>query len=277
MPEFDPSTGVDARLGDGLYRVCAMLHYLIAEEDGWLKLLGGSSVWGSQSQIDSRTIDFSGAPDQCQTSVVSAQGKWLLFAPSGGSTGGFQHCISRINAATDRPGGLFPEGVNSRGVDLSGVNLNQITFHRMNLCSANFEGASLTHGSIYETQLVNANLRKADLSNTVFEDVGAESANLEEAKLEICRFRNTSIRQANLKRTNCNFASFDNSDLEGVIFDQSLLFSCDLRFARGIEWKQLRPAFFDDTTLMPAEFKGRKQRVLRKRRAQSDENDHTGP
>jgi hypothetical protein len=117
---LDDMASIDARLGDGLFRIAMMVHYNLAVAMGWL------------SSADSAALDFAERlwrntaerglgvrRRQCMVSKFEGA-DWILFSPEV-TPGEWSHIESRINAAKDRPVGLFPVGIRIVGADFRNV------------------------------------------------------------------------------------------------------------------------------------------------------------
>lgn len=115
------TTAVDAHLGDGLYRLCAQVHFGVAAMDGWIGE-GEQNAQMSHQRWENATPVGQG-PRNYQTLVSLGTRQWTLFAPSGKDPRHFAFLTARINAAGWRPQGVFPLGVDNSGMDFREISL----------------------------------------------------------------------------------------------------------------------------------------------------------
>ena len=117
------TTTMDAHLGDGLFRLTAILHFQIALHTGWLNSRQADRKPPTPEELWEGVDDVAQRQRPYQSLVRQGQERWLLFAPSGEDRAYFAHYVSRINAAGWRPMGVFPFGVDMSGVDFRYVKI----------------------------------------------------------------------------------------------------------------------------------------------------------
>lgn len=242
---FEPATTMDAHLGDGLFQLCAWVHFFVAEANGWLEpreggksptpeqLWEGVSIreffhWSSGDVM----VDGEGdSPHPFQASIKQRHQQWRIFSPSVGR-GSFQLCIARINSASERPDGLFPSEINMAGIDLRGVNLN-LTY----ACFARLHFANLDDSLLANSALLAAELEHASLANAHLAGASLDRASLDGARL----YR---------------------ASLDGARLDRAL----------GLTWEQIDSARIDEWTSLPKEFEESKTQKLERQQRDSEDD-----
>jgi|GEM_PF-1334699 len=279
---------LDAHLGDGLCRICALVHYQVAISEGWLTILNGDlnilprpdQLWEGTSGTGRPSRRYQYAPGQdCQS--------WILFAPSGESPTYFANYIHRINAAGWRPKGSFPSGVTLAGVYLREAHLYGLNLTQANLQYANLEAARLSGSNLDGVILIGANLAGASLANASMDGAIFDGAILVKAMLtgaSIVRgsFARCSLREANLQRarldnailsdTLLKKASFESASLAGanlvganlfkVNFDLAKLDGADLSHVRHCKREQFEISRIDEFTKLPPKLEALKRGKL---------------
>lgn len=208
-------TTVDSHLGDGLYRLCALVHFHLAVRDGFLDdVTSPAAMWGEAT---------SAADRRYQTVVLRKRAgqtqEIRLFAPSGEDRRFFENYTFRINAAGWRPQGLFPAGIETPGVDLSDAELafirspdeyppSPVNWSYSNFARAKMRGAFLVRHnlrSVYAADaacngatIVLASLRDADLSGADLRGVLFDNVDVEGADITGAHFGTNGVSAQNL-------------------------------------------------------------------------------
>ncbi|WP_437905939.1 hypothetical protein WME95_48245 [Sorangium sp. So ce327] len=113
---LDDITGIDARIGDGLFRIAMMVHYELAVATGWLSS-ANRDAFDFAEQIWSSVAERGVGARRRQCVVRRRIGsEWVLLSPES-TYGDWSRTEARINAARDRPMGFFPSGISFLGVD----------------------------------------------------------------------------------------------------------------------------------------------------------------
>ena len=161
---------MDSHLGDGLFRLCALIHHHLAVQGGWFQERekgsrppNGATLWAGRSEPGVGVR-------RCQTRVVQGEKRWILFSPSGKEPGFFFHQQARINAAGWRPFGSFPRHtflgiIDLRGADLRGADLGGADLGGADLIGADLRGADLIGADLREADLEGSNYNRADFTN----------------------------------------------------------------------------------------------------------------
>jgi uncharacterized protein YjbI with pentapeptide repeats len=213
-------TTVDSHIGDGLFRVTALVHYRIAAETGWLNLpeeAGRSKparLWEGVSAPGAK-------PRKYQVTVKRGDATWVLFAPSGDDPRFIGFAASRINSAGWRPHGSFPLGTDLRGVHLKGCEL-------------------VAPGSNYAaergTKWDHANLQGFAASQGVFQKASVVEVFAENAELNFCMISEANFSGADLTGVSAFLSAvmevnFDNATIDRTDFTGSLLSDVDFSTA----------------------------------------------
>ncbi|MGE0881944.1 MAG: pentapeptide repeat-containing protein [Blastocatellales bacterium] len=243
---FETATAMDAHMGDGLFRLCAWVHFFIAEADGWLEEQEEEKQI-TPSILSGKTI----APSQryYQSLTIREKREWRVFAPSGIRWESFDHIIARINSDSSRPGWLFPSNSNLSGIDFSNTRL---------------AGTLLDDSILKWANLSNTTLRRAALYSVNFEGAFLDWASLEHARLD-----GAILDRARLSGARLSGASLDGASLDGASLD-----GADLSDARNLTREQIESAHIDEHTQLPKEFEQLKQEMLaRQRHAESESEE----
>jgi hypothetical protein len=194
------STGsLDARLGDGLFRLAALVHAEIATHQGYRGAVSVNAGQVGEPGENARR-------HQCR--VVADDRAWLLFSPCGRDRKSLPRLLARINAGEDRPGGEFPVRVSVRYADLRGLVLRGMDLQLTELRGANMAGADLADAVLSRKGVCGADhLSGPDLRDIVLEEANLWNANLIEADL----------RGANLRRMKVSCWTLSSAELEGAI------------------------------------------------------------
>jgi hypothetical protein len=191
LPVQDPSTTMDAHLGDGLCRLCAYLHYYIFDAE-FKNKSGGNQL---QAENSAKNLSIR----KYQYEYKEGGRSFVLFKPSGENSEYFRQYSHRINSVGWRPVSDFPaytflskvnlSDINLESVILSGANLSGAVFNDANLYLANLyradlSGANLSGASFYLATLHFANLSGANLSGASFNGANLDSANFSGAEID---------------------------------------------------------------------------------------------
>jgi hypothetical protein len=203
LPQAVQTTTIDAQLGEGLFRLCVVVHHEVAIKKGWQGwLLSGIVNSEENNEDDSNHHPY-------QSRVFHAQGQWILFAPSGSSPTAFDLYRNRImsgESADEYRFFLVFESLHS--IDLEGVLLHQFNFFRSNLTGANLSGANV--GNAY---LHGVRLNIADLSNASLINADLSCANLSGADLSGADLTRADLSEANLIGADLSGADLSGADL----------------------------------------------------------------
>ncbi len=276
--QLENPISLDAHLGDGLFQLCAWVHFFIAEADGWLQareegkaptpdqLWQGVTarkvrIWYEQQES---VIGIGEAPHPFQSAIVQAGKQWRVFAPTGAESNTFQRCITRVNAAEGRPAGVFPGEVEGKGIDLRGVCLDRASLDGASLVGASLDGASLDGARLYRASLVGARLVGARLDGARLDGASLDGARLDGARLDGARLSGARLYRANLYGANLDETRLDGARLDGA----------NLSNAHNLTREQIESAYIDENTKLPKEFEQLKQEKLaRQRHAESEEEE----
>jgi hypothetical protein len=246
---------MDAHLGDGLCRLCALVHYHLAVRDGY----GGYEPETMARERTGRAY---------QRRIRAGQKEWVLFAPSGRSGDYFANYAHRINGAGWRPAGNFPSYVFLGAVVLAEVSLGQASLVR----------ADLRYGILDRASLDGAGFHWARLDRTSLYGASLYRASLYKASLLMARLDEATLDGASLYGANLDGASLDGASLDGASLNEAILYGASLHWARleradlstavGLTWDQIDRAYIDEDTRLPAEFAEKKQTKLLAQRQQ---------
>jgi hypothetical protein len=202
----------DANVGDALCRLNVWMHAAILQVRGWNGVL--ASEWELEGTVDSRRH-----PHESQ--FKRSEEVFVLFRPSGQSTGYFQNYCSRINAAGKRtepfPALVDLRCVDLRGADLSGVHLTGTDFRGAILREANLSGADLSGADLRRADLRGANLCRARLVSTDFREANLGMGDLCGADLRGADLRGADLRMARLTDANLSATHLGNDNLVGTL------------------------------------------------------------
>ncbi|MEV7144541.1 pentapeptide repeat-containing protein [Streptomyces tauricus] len=102
--------------------------------------------------------------------------------------------------------------------------------------------------------MTQANLHGARLRGVDLSEAGRRKADLSKATLTGASFSGARLAGADLAKANLRKVTFPDVDLAEATFSQAHLESADLLGAKSLISQQLRSAFTDQTTKMPARF-----------------------
>lgn len=280
------SVTLDAHLGDGLVRLCALVHYQLALHTGWLVsppspvVVEGTSLEQQAQAIESErtpaalwqgVTPIGKGPRQCQSEVRQDNNKWVFFAPSGVDGAYFDNYIHRINAAGWRPQGPFPLGVNLSGIDLrkavasvpfpyDSSNKALTTWCRANLSEMKANGSYFFMNDFTEVLaskvdlglsfLLQANFQGADLEGAELNRSACVGANFEGAKLKGSSLISADLTSAGFARADLTNANFSKSECVLANFAEAKLNGAKLNKA------DLASASFVNADLTKADFSG---------------------
>jgi uncharacterized protein YjbI with pentapeptide repeats len=239
-------TTIDAHLGDGLFRLCAIVHYQLAVCGGWLAPRTSDGRIPLPKELWSGVCDAGKGPRKCQSEVRQPRGSWVMFAPTGDDPVYFENYVSRINSAGWRPFGSFPNGLDISGIDFRFVTIAPIfprRFNRVNtVCrhanlseaqgnlgcfflydftevwaiGSSFSGSILNLAKFTNAHLEHADLSGADLSNARLSGANLSLAKLSGAKLNEADLSGANLRGADLRGANLSKANLSGADLRGA-------------------------------------------------------------
>ncbi|MFL6215859.1 MAG: pentapeptide repeat-containing protein [Blastocatellia bacterium] len=175
-PAYVRTATIDARLGEGLCLLTALVHAYMADTE-------------QEPDTSERT-----QPRKYQSIQQTESSIRLLFKPSGDSSEYFRNYIARINSAGWRTQDVFPNRSFLSHVDLSGALLPVADFYFANLNDANLYDANLIGAYLFGANLSGANLFGANLN----------SANLSSANLNGALFTADQIRAAHFEQVRFN-------------------------------------------------------------------------
>lgn len=183
------TTTMDAQFGYGLFSICVLVHYYLADFETTESL-----------------TDAEGHERRYQSIVINKrkERREVRFAPSGHSDEYFSNYIHRIAAAGYRSQSLFPEGADLRGIDLSGAYLTGV----------DFTGATLDGVLLEEAFLARTCFDWASLQEAVLDRASLRSATMYGAKLASATFIGARLDRADLTATNLENADFTGANLE---------------------------------------------------------------
>jgi uncharacterized protein YjbI with pentapeptide repeats len=236
-------TTIDAHLGDGLFRLCAIVHYQLAVCGGWLASRTSDGRIPLPEELWNGVSDAGKGPRKCQSEVRQPRGSWVMFAPTGDDPIYFENYVSRINGAGWRPFGSFPNGVDISGIDFRSVTIAPIIPRRLSLgntvcrhanlseargnlgcfllydfkevCAnrGSFLGAILIHVNFTNADLRNAELTRAELSTARLSGANLSGANLSGANLSGADLSKANLSKANLSKANLSKANLSEGNL----------------------------------------------------------------
>jgi uncharacterized protein YjbI with pentapeptide repeats len=219
-PDYVRTTTVDARLGDGLCLLTALVHAFMADNE--------------QEPNLSQTTQ----PRKYQAIQERDVGERLLFKPSGDGDAYFKNYTSRINSAGWRPGTDFPCSTFLASVVFTGAILESIIFYRTILSGADFTeaylfgadfekanlfGATLSHTNLINARLIGANLSGATLREAYLGRANLSNANLSGTDLSDADLEDADFRAANLSGADFSNARFGNTNLSYADLDETIL------------------------------------------------------
>jgi hypothetical protein len=227
----------DAHLGDGLIRLCALVHFQVAKSSGWLEdRIHSASNSTVGEQIWNQVTAAGKGPRKSQSLVEQSKGSWVLFAPSGEDPGYFANYVSRINGAGWRPRGAFPLGVNLSGVDLRGTTISipiprdipeGVTiwaFANLSDCDADgscFYGHDLTSVNAINGSFWSALLVIADLSKSCFREADIMRGSLNQTILKEASFEGADLSKASLDEALMDGTNLNNARIDGAKISES--------------------------------------------------------
>lgn len=258
-PKIPTPIGLDARLGDALCRLCAAVHWRIAQAQGWVTLDDAEKLHERWLGIS----DIGKGPRRHQTRIRNTKGDWVVFAPSGPSPEHFAHSMTRINAWASRPSGPFPIGVMLLGADLRGVSLQipisaippkaVLRLEYANMSKANISGASFRDAyawNLYapDLQASGADLRGADFFQADLRRARLKGANLQTSDFRFAILSDSELQGADLSRFSAEHANFERADLRFSQCESAQFLDAKLEGAH-FENASLLKANFEDTSM----------------------------
>ncbi|MEU7752667.1 pentapeptide repeat-containing protein [Micromonospora sp. NPDC049101] len=150
-----------------------------------------------------------------------------------------------------------------RGMDLAGMSLGLANLEGANLSDADLTDADLAGANLTDVDLTDADLRRANLRSVDLQRAQLNRARLDHATLAGTRLVEATLRFAVLTDVNLSNTDLTNADLTGADLTNTILFGVDLfgvglnganlERARLLASVNLRCAFVDDQTRLPAE------------------------
>jgi uncharacterized protein YjbI with pentapeptide repeats len=242
--ELERTLTPDARLGDGLFRLSALVHFRVAVETGWLhpdkskRKPTPAERWAGVSEMGE-------GPRKYQSEIKQGEQSWVMFAPSGAYPLYFANYCHRINSAGWRFRGDFPLGVNLSGVDLSDAIIaisdvrsfesktiwNYANLFRCYGTGSDFmrhdfqevlaDNASLSRTDFFAANLKGTYFRRARLSASDFGSIIAEQVDFSGAKLVEANFSDSTLTEskfvaAYLMSADLSYALLNGADLRGA-------------------------------------------------------------
>jgi hypothetical protein len=226
------SVTADAHLGDALFRLNVLVHFGVAQKQGWLfgptenRVRSAVQCWEGVSKLGD-------GPRRYQTLVRQDNKAWVLFCPAGINPNYFQFYASRINAAGWRS--PFPSGIRLLGVDLRETKLwlgtAPIVLDRSNVSDMRLvageiaarmtlaAGLKLGRSEKWATrlQLILCDLRRSFIADgfgrelaSVLLDCDLRDADLSFADLFGARFNGCAIDGANFRHAHFERTEFTN-------------------------------------------------------------------
>ncbi|HEX7999482.1 MAG TPA: pentapeptide repeat-containing protein [Pyrinomonadaceae bacterium] len=255
--ELERTLTPDARLGDGLFRISALVHFRVAAESGWLHP-DKSKRKPTPAERWAGVSDIGAGPRKHQSEIKQGEHSWVMFASSGMNSDYFVNYCYRINSAGWRPHRGFPLGVNLSGVDLSGARIvisfdeggdirtiwNYANLFMCNGTGSDFsyqdfrevlaDGADLFGVYFFETNLRGTYFRKALLNSSDMRDAIAKEVNFSGARLVEADFNGAYLGKskfvaANLISASLKYTLLSAADLRGANCSQVTFTGANLR------------------------------------------------
>ncbi len=149
--------------------------------------------------------------------------------------------VKKFNART--PAEIAKAGSFAK-TDFAGARLSGVKFPKLDLQSANFEGAILSKAKFQQCKCHQAGFKKANLEGADLSTSGFNGADFTQANLGKANLIDASLRKALCRETNLAGANLSRADLTGT----------DLSTA-DLEGAKLSGATFDQTTQFPQGYK----------------------
>ncbi|HYJ88784.1 MAG TPA: pentapeptide repeat-containing protein [Pyrinomonadaceae bacterium] len=214
------SAGADARFGAALFRLCAMLHGILAarilETSGLMNYQ--KNMWeelGVTVPAGSEQTTLNHTPDQRLRFFSPGKGDEILEPTM------LRSSMARINAYYAHTKEELPEKCDLTFLVATGAALERLSFQYCNLSYSNFsesnlsgadmQGADLSGAWLCKSNLTRANLNMTDLPYASFRQANLEGASLKSANIEFADFREAkglSLEQVSVT-TNWESAKFD--------------------------------------------------------------------
>ncbi len=163
----------------------------------------------------------------------------------------------RIDLSNVNLSGANLNGGNLSNANLSGSNLNGATLSFVTLNFANLSKAQLTNAELDNASLKAANLSDANLRGTDLSNANLDTANLQDSDLSFVNFTNANLNYAELSNANLNGTFFKGADLRGSVAGD--FYSSN---AKGLKYEQVKNAFIDVNTKLPAYLDSDRQKLL---------------
>ncbi len=182
VPTAPRTISIDSHLGDGLFKLCTLVHHYLAIPPGNI---------GKWESFDNSESDLRSAVRRYQ-SLDKLNGAWVVrFAPSGPNGQYFMNYISRINAAGWHPDFVFPVGSFLRSIDLRDVYLPVIAFARCDLEGVCLEGTRIEGSMFAGSNLKLCNWRNSMCIGVDFDGCEMHNSITEGMHVSKCSFEKT--------------------------------------------------------------------------------------
>ena len=214
------SAGADARLGAALFRLCAMLHGILA-----VRILDTSGLMNYQKNMwEELGVTVTVGSDQTALNPTTDQ-RLRFFSPGKGDEEleptMLRSVMARINAYYAHSKEELPEKCDLSFLVATGAALERLSFRycnlsysnlsESNLSGADLQGADFSGAWLCKSNLTRANLGMADLLYASFRQANLENVSLKSANIESADFREAkglSLEQISVAR-NWQSAKFD--------------------------------------------------------------------
>jgi Pentapeptide repeats (9 copies) len=219
--ELERTLTPDARLGDGLFRLSALVHFRVAVENGWLhpnedeRKPTPAERWAGIS-------DIGAGPRKYQSEIKQGEQSWVMFAPSGANPQYFANYCHRINSAGWRLRGDFPLGVNLSGVDLSGAKIV------ISLAGSIESRTIWDYANLFDCDGIGSNFMGHEFREVLADHANFSMSSFQGAFLYESYFRRTDLSSSDFNLAGAGSVNFSNAELMKVNFFDSVLDKCKL-------------------------------------------------
>lgn len=179
VPAAPRTTSMDGHLGDGIFRLSALVHHYLAVppgDNGEWEYFGDTKI---QNLPKVRSYQ----------SLGRRNGAWVArFAPSGSNPRYFLNYVSRVNAAGWYPDTLFPVNTFMRSLYLYRCELHLVPFANCDLSGACLRGTQMSGTFFSGADLRSCDLRGANCFGTSFIGCSMHKAHADDIELIYCVF-----------------------------------------------------------------------------------------
>ncbi|RQX16964.1 hypothetical protein DDE19_13000 [Micromonospora ureilytica] len=248
---------VDVRLG-AIYALRRIMRDSAADRPAVVEILSAfvrvHSVGGAAAPTPARTDEATGTASVRDTRVPPPVDIHAALAALGDR-----------DSLSDRPDltRVDLSRTDLRRIDLAGKDLGLANLEGSNLSDADLTGADLVGANLTGVELFDTELRGANLSGVDLRDVQMDRARLDHANLAGATLTEATLRFAVLTDVDLSNTDLTDADLTGADLTDTDLFGVDLlgvglnranlERARLLASENLRCAFVDDQTRLPAE------------------------